>query len=327
MRRVELRELQRDSEAFDDLARETPYVDQYCTSSPWALSAHEAFYPEHEMFLFRSESTWLTLARGVSDHIGRYLAPLEAMWGLASPLLGIDPIESTLEAIEALESIGDEWDSLWLCGLDPNAPPFMLLARHFSELNAVFLGPATLRHVASLEGGFDGWMTRRSSRFRANLRRAMRLAQSTGIETEWLSEFSDETFRQASFQRALAIDDDSWKGETGQGLRASEMATFYDRMTERLARRNQLRMIFLKLGGRDIAMGFGAQCGDTLRGLQMSYVKEYASYSPGNVLQARFIQRLEAEGIERYDLGTDLGYKARWSEAGLETAALVIRRR
>jgi hypothetical protein len=326
MEPIQLDELRRDSELFDALAQETPYVDQYCSSSPWVLSAHEAFCPEQELFLFRSATTWLTLARGVSDHIGRYLAPLEAMWGLASPMLGVDPVQSTLEAIEALESIEDEWDSLWLCGLDPKAPPFMLLARHFSERNAVFLGPPTLRHVASLEGGFEGWMSRRSSRFRANLRRALRGADSAGIETEWLTEFSDEAVLRASFQRALAIDDASWKGESDQGLRASEMATFYDKMTERLSQRGALRMIFLKLGGRDIAMGFGAQVGDALRGLQMSYVKEFASYSPGNVLQAEFIRRLAADGVQRYDLGTDLGYKARWAQPGRETAALVIRR-
>ena len=85
-------------------------------------------------------------------------------------------------------------------------------------------------------------------------------------------------------------------------------------------------MIFLKLGDEDIAMGFGARSCDTLRGLQMSYVKRYAPYSPGNVLQAHFIQRIAAEGIHRYDLGTDIGYKARWASPGLETAALVVRR-
>lgn len=326
MERVQLDDLRRESDAFDSLAHQTPHVDRYCSSSPWALSAHEAFYPEQELFLFRSRTAWLTLARGVSEHIGRYLAPLEAMWGLASPLLGVDPIRSTLEAIEAIQTLEDEWDSLWFCGLDPNAPPFMLLARHFSEENAVYLGPATLRHVASLEDGFDGWMGRRSGRFRANLRRAIRGADAAGIETEWLADFSDEGVRSDCFQRALAIDDASWKGESDQGLRASEMARFYDKMTTRLGRSGALRMIFLKLGGRDIAMGFGAQVGDTFRGLQMSYVREFAAYSPGNVLQAQFIERLAAQGVQRYDLGTDLGYKARWAQPGRETAALVIRR-
>ena len=67
MQRIELAELRRDSEAFDALAQETPYIDHYCTSSPWALSAHEAFHPEQELFLFRSDSAWLTLARATAD--------------------------------------------------------------------------------------------------------------------------------------------------------------------------------------------------------------------------------------------------------------------
>ena len=326
MRPIQLDELRRDAEVFNDLARATPHVDGYCTSTAWALSAHEAFHPEQELFLFRSDTAWLTLARGYSEHIGRYLAPMEAMWGLASPIVGVDPLDSTLQAITALESIDAEWDNLWLCGLDPNAPPFMLLARHFSERHAVFLGPPTLRHVASLEGGFEGWLSRRSARFRANLRRALRKAESAGIQVEWHSDFRDEAHRQACVERALNIDDASWKGESDQGLRASEMADFYERMTARLASTGALRMIFLKLGDEDIAMGFGARSCDTLRGLQMSYVKRYAPYSPGNVLQAHFIQRIAAEGIHLYDLGTDIGYKARWASPGLETAALVVRR-
>lgn len=326
MRRIDLEELLRDSETFDSLAESTPHIDRYCTSSPWAVSAHEAFHPEQELFLFRSESTWLTLARGFSEHIGRYLAPLEAMWGLSSPMVGADPLRSTLEVIDTLESIDEEWDNLWLCGLDPNAPPFMLLARHFSERGAVFLGPPTLRHVARLSGGFEGWLSRRSSRFRANLRRALRRAESVGVEVEWHTHFRDEALRRACFERALSIDDMSWKGESNQGLRASEMADFYDRMTRRLAALDSLRMIFLKLGDDDIAMGFGAVCAGTLRGLQMSYVKEFASYAPGNVLQAHLIQRICDEGLEHYDLGTDMGYKSSWAGPGLETAALVIRR-
>jgi CelD/BcsL family acetyltransferase involved in cellulose biosynthesis len=326
MERVALEELEAQWEHFDALVLETPFIDAFCSSSAWTLSAHRAFHPEQEPFLFRSEDTWLAMARGTSEGIGRYLSPLEAMWGLSSPLIGPDVLGSAQRAIEALESVRDQWDALWLCGLDPEAPTFALLARHFHGKCAVFQGPSTRRHVASLEGGFEGWMGRRSRRFRASLRRAGRRAESAGIVAEWISDLEDEATRQAVYERALGVDDASWKGASDQGLRASEMASFYDHMTSRLASAGDLRVVFLRLGDRDIAMGFGALFGDAFRGLQMSYDAEFARYSPGNLIQVEFIRRLCDDQVPSYDLGTDIGYKGRWAEPGLQTVALVIRR-
>jgi hypothetical protein len=325
MERVALEQLQADREHFDALALETPFIDVFCSSTPWTLSAHLAFHPEQEPFLFRSEETWLAMARGVSEGIGRYLSPLEAMWGLASPIVGPDVLGSAQRAIEALESVRGEWDALWLCGLDPEGPTFALLARHFYGSCAVLQGPSTSRHVASLEGGFDAWFGRRSRRFRASIRRAIRQAESAGIVAEWVEGLDDAATRSEVYDRALAVDDASWKGASDQGLRATEMASFYDHMTSRLATSGDLRVVFLRLGDRDIAMGFGAVFGGVFRGLQMSYDAEFGRYSPGNLIQVELIRRLCEDGVLIYDLGTDIGYKGRWAEPGLETVALVIR--
>jgi CelD/BcsL family acetyltransferase involved in cellulose biosynthesis len=153
----------------------------------------------------------------------------------------------------------------------------------------------------------------------------LRRADEAGIQVEWVDKVADETTREALFQRALAVDARSWKGQSGQGLLASEMATFYDRMTARLHEVGGLRMLFLRMGERDVAMGFGAVFGDTFRGLQMSFDDAYRAYAPGNLVQAKLIEHLCEAGTAHYDLGTDMGYKSRWAEAGLETAALVIR--
>jgi CelD/BcsL family acetyltransferase involved in cellulose biosynthesis len=103
------------------------------------------------------------------------------------------------------------------------------------------------------------------------------------------------------------------------------MADFYDRMTRRLAARGRLRATLARFGDEDVAMGFGATFGDTFRGLQMSYDDRFRDLALGNLVQHRLISGLAEEGIRLYDLGTDIGYKRRWSEPGLETVALVVR--
>ena len=326
MERLTLAAFEAEADVFDRLVLETPRIDPFCSSSAWVLSAHEAFHPEQEPWVFRSESGYLVLAEGRTPEIGTYLAPLEAMWGLASPLVGFGRGDLAAEACDLLCRETPRWDALWLCGLDPRSVTFSALAVGLSENYSLFRGPVTRRHVAALDGGVDGYLGRRSSRFRANLRRADRRAVQAGITWTWVDTVPSDTEREALFSRALRIDEQSWKGLSGQGLGVGGMAAFYDRMTARLAARGALRLVFATLGGEDIAMGFGAVFGTTFRGLQMSFDERFRHLSPGNLVQLEMLRRLEDEAIGWYDLGTDIGYKSRWGEPGLETVALVVRR-
>lgn len=311
---------------MDAAALNSPAVDTFCSSSAWALSAHEAFHPEQELFLYQGATGYLVLARGEAPGMGRYLSPLEAMWGLSSPLLGPSPMELGAEAAEQLLSIRDEWDGLWLCGLAAHSHGFVSLAMGLGEEMDLYMGPTTRRHVASLEGGVDGFLSRRSSSFRRNLRRAARRAEQEGVTFRWLTTIPDEQTRAELYARALDVDDRSWKGRGNQGLNASDMALFYDRITLRLLREQRLRFVFAERDGQTVAMGFGGCLGTVFRGLQMSYDDDFRHLSLGNLVQWCMIQNLVSEGVEHYDLGTDIGYKARWGEPGLETVSLVARR-
>ena len=326
MRRIELAELTAGAAEFDRVAQAAPDVDAFCSSSAWIVSAHQAFHPEQEPWIWHDGQSWLVLAHAVSPDIGRYLAPMEAMWGLASPLISAAPAAFSFRCVEALRQVEDTWDALWLCGLKPRSEAFNTLAFCLGQHYRLFMGPTTRRHVASLEGGWDGFLARRRRTFRKSLRQATARAEAAGVTWEWHDRRIDEATRVACYQRALAVDDLSWKGLSRQGLSVGGMARFYDLMTAQLARNEQLRIVFGRLDGEDIAMGFGAAFGDTFRGLQMSFDDRFRELSLGNLVQARLIQRLAAEGCAGYDLGTEMAYKGRWSEPGLETVALVVRR-
>ena len=324
MNRLTLADLESQSERFDAMALSSPDVDSFCTSAAWVLPAHKAFHPEQELFCFEGEFGCLALARGEAPNLGTYLAPLEAMWGLASPLVGAEAARLAIEAWRTLREHKDAWNALWLCGLSPHGAAFKALAMLAGQGQRLFVGPTTYRHVASLEGGLDGWLSRRSRAFRKNLRQALRRTEDEGVRFEW-HDAPSEAERAALYARALDVDDRSWKGREAQGLRASNMAEFYEHMSAYLAKRGLLRMVFATREGEDIAMGFGGILGETFRGLQMSYDERFKRLSLGNLIQLELITRVARESIQHYDLGTEMDYKRRWSSPGLETVALVIR--
>ncbi len=326
LRRVRLEDLAAQGSDFDRVALAAPDIDAFCSSTAWVVSAHQAFHPEQEPWIWHDGQSWLVLAHALSPDIGRYLAPMEAMWGLASPLISAAPGAFAFRCAEALRQVEDTWDALWLCGLKPRSEAFNTLAFCLGQHYRMFMGPTTRRHVASLEGGFEGYLSRRRRTFRKSLRQATRRAEAAGISWEWHDVFADDVERGACYRRALAVDDKSWKGLSLQGLSVGGMARFYDLMTARLAEQGQLRVVIGRIDDEDVAMGFGAAFGDTFRGLQMSFDDRLRELSLGNLVQAQLIERLAAEGCAAYDLGTEMAYKERWSEPGLETVALVVRR-
>lgn len=301
----------------------TSGIDSFCSSLDWLLPAHEAFIPDHPLHLRRSQSGFVTLARGFNPRIGRYLQPLEASWCLASPFAGSDIEALVDEFAEECESRLVDWDLLYLSGIPPDTPLFRRLVAAFGLRHRIGLGHRTARYVASLEGGIDAYLSRRTSKFRANLRRAERLAEDEGITVERVFH-CDEAGAPELYERILAVEERSWKGMGGTGILDGGMNTFYRIMLPRLARRDSLRVVFLRRGDEDVAFVFGGMFGTTYRGLQLSYDDDYGKLSLGNLAQLEMIRALCADGVGAYDLGSELDYKSRWAESQMETVTLWV---
>jgi hypothetical protein len=122
---------------------------------------------------------WVALARAERPG-GRYLEPLELAWGLACPLVGPDPAALT-EAFLAAAADDPDWDA------DRCSPGSSPGSAHHRALRAAFAragasgGPTTERYVASLDGGVDGFLARRTRNFRKAVRADQRLAAAAGI--------------------------------------------------------------------------------------------------------------------------------------------------
>ena len=88
--------------------------------------------------------------------------------------------------------------------------------------------------------------------------------------------------------------------------------------------RGEQRTIFARRNGTDIGFILGAVFQAEYRGLQFSYDDTYSHLGIGGLLQYHQVIDLVAEGVGRYDLGTEMDYKRKWAEDIVETEMLVV---
>lgn len=310
--------------AYDEAVARTRDIDLFCSSSHWIAPAHAAFHATCATRIRALDHGFLALAAGRSEGLGRYLAPLEAMWGLACPVIGEDARKVGTEAARYLLSERHTWDVLWLGGIARQSELFSTLVRELKRDVTLRVGPTTVRYRASLEGGFDGWLGRRSALFRKRIRQALRSVEFAGIRFEWLGPtLPRDADGAALFERIHAVETRSWKGQEGTGFVTGDMRAFYAAMVPRLVAAGALRVLFAKRGDEDVAVCFGGVFEGTYRGLQNSFDDRFRDLSLGNVMQGETIRRLGHEGIALYDLGSEMDYKQRFAEEAFETMTLL----
>jgi CelD/BcsL family acetyltransferase involved in cellulose biosynthesis len=324
MNPLSLEALEADAEALDAAVLRTPEIDRFCSSSAWILPASRALSGPRRSFIHRGTHGWLLAMRGESAEGITFVEPLEAAWGMACPLIGPEPQALAEEAAAALAE-DPAWQMLLLSGMPHTGEllPTLLRALPRRVLHRQ-LEPA-VRRIASLEGGLDGFLSRRTRNFRKALRAAERDAKDAGITFEPV-QVQGEADAAHTYARILEIEARSWKGAEGVGIDQGPMRRFYAEMVLRLSRHGRQRTWFARQEERDVAYCLGAVFDGQYRGLQFSFDRAFERHSLGSLLQLRQIEALVAEGVRRYDLGQDLEYKRRWGEASFETATLLLLR-
>jgi CelD/BcsL family acetyltransferase involved in cellulose biosynthesis len=322
MELLSVAELDARADEFDRAVAATPAIDHFCTSSPWVLPAASALMPPRRSWIHRGKTGWFAGMMGHHASGMAYVEPLELAWGLAAPLVGPDP-QALADEVAAHLGARRDWNVLLVPGLSADGPGLPALLAALPPRWERRWGQPTVRHVASLEGGVDGFLSRRSRNFRKALRSSLRAATAAGIEFVE-TRATSATDADVLYQRILAVEERSWKARDGVGITVAGMREFYQLMLRRLAPRGWQRTLFAQRDGVDVAYVLGAVWGAEYRGLQFSYDDTHGELSLGTLCQYHQILGLVAEGVQRYDLGTDMDYKRRWAEAQFETQLLII---
>jgi len=305
---------------YDAAALCTPGISAYCSARDWSVSAAINLHPGRRPLVVRRGGYWLALTHGVHEQVGPYLQPMESDWGFASPILGTDTrvcVQLLWDALTAWES---QWQVALLHGLTrglANAAAIALDRRY-----RVVLRDGIRCQIASLEGGVDGFLARRSNALRRNLRRDERRFCAAGGTFDSITSARSID---AVVSRIMQVEAQSWKHGARQSVLASpRYRAFYTDALGRAQARGGLRACFATLDGRDVAYVFGGVLGDQYRGFQLGYDESLATFGLGNQVQLQMIRGLCAEGVQAYDLGMEMAYKGRWAERLQRLHTLVV---
>ncbi|MBI2569173.1 MAG: GNAT family N-acetyltransferase [Candidatus Schekmanbacteria bacterium] len=301
----------------------SPEIDRFCSSLDWVAPAHETLQARRETWIRRVGEGFLCLAVRPDERFGPVIEPLECLWGFACPFLGGDVAALVDGFFADLAARSPQWQLGVLPGIPAHSALLLHLLHRTPAGLRVAVGPPMQRYVAALEGGVDGYLARRTAKFREGLRRAERAAAGAGVRFERIV---DPRAGEVAglLERINAIEARSWKGLAGRGVNRGAMRRFYARMIARLVARSRLRLIFARLDEADVGYIYGGLRGSLYRGLQFSFDDRWRALALGNLLQMRMIAWLVEAGLTSYDLGQPMAYKRRWGEPGPTTVAVYV---
>ena len=305
-------------------------IDAWCSRPGWGLAVHDSFASEGDTMLCLADDAGIgVFGRMTSEDGTSALVPLDRVWGFGSPIVcAIDDTESVTGHIADRLMADPSWQVCALGGLAEGEALDHAVVSAFGRHVSLYAGETRSRCRASLDGGIDGYLARRSREHRRNIRQAERRSTHRGI-TFGVDDGHDAAM---TISRLHAVESRSWKGLEGSGIEGLEMAALYDRLVGDLGSTGALRCVFAQVtddhgNTRDVGFILGGVLGDTYRGLQTSYIEEYRDLGVGNLLQWHEVQRMCTEQLQTYDLGMDIDYKRRWAEQLFETRTVLAVRR
>ena len=152
--------------------------------------------------------------------------------------------------------------------------------------------------------------SRLGARRRSDLRRARRIAESFGslsfeMRAPGLAELP------GLLEEAVELESAGWKGRDGSSVARDPLrGGFYLRFAALAALDGCLRLCFLRVGGRAVAVQIAAECAGTLSLLKIGYDERFARCSPGSLLLLESIREAAARQLRSFEF---LGIPEPWT--------------
>jgi CelD/BcsL family acetyltransferase involved in cellulose biosynthesis len=194
----------------------------------------------------------------------------------------------------------------------PTLPALERLANTDGWLSGQWITPPS--PYVELNCEYEELLDRLKGGYRYNLRkRYERLRKIGPIDVEVITE--RQHVREA-MEDGLRIEAAAWKGQEGTAIISNPaVREFYVRLAERQAELGQLRLTFLRVGGKRISFNYVLCSQKKAYAVKIGYDPDYHSYSPGNMHLNLILQDACAEGIAEYDfLGVDDEWKLDWTK-------------
>jgi len=214
----------------------------------------------------------------------------------------------------ALASEMDRWDVLQLTQLERTSPTITVMSG-LASADQLPIGTWTSSDSPYLElaGTWDSYWASLPAKFRSNVRnRLVRLKQVGEPSLEILS---DTPAIAAACDEAWRLEASGWKDKEGTSIGSDpNVQMFYTLLAERAADRGWLRLLFLTVGGRRIAVSYSAVYNGRLFLLKTGHDREFHACSPFKLLTYFAAQEAYARGLCEIDfLGDTEPWKQEWT--------------
>jgi CelD/BcsL family acetyltransferase involved in cellulose biosynthesis len=154
-----------------------------------------------------------------------------------------------------------------------------------------------------------------SKRRASDMRRARRRAGAVGaLSFEVLTPTPVEL--EPLLEEAVETEAAGWKSRRGSALKADpRRLSFFRRYARGAAERNELRLCFMRIDGRAVAMQLAVEWGDRLWLLKIGYDEDFGRCSPGMLLLLESTRWAANRGLRSVEL---LGTPAPWTDMWTE---------
>jgi CelD/BcsL family acetyltransferase involved in cellulose biosynthesis len=164
-----------------------------------------------------------------------------------------------------------------------------------------------------IDGDWERYLQGRPhKRLTESRRRRRRLSEQGRL---WLDVQDGSTRLEALLEEAFRVEGSGWKSRSGTAIASSsDTIQFYTDIAHWAARRGWLRLAFLRLDERPLAVQLLIQADGAVSQLKGGFDEEYGRFSPGLLLAEDMLERAFAEGLRSYDfLGADEAFKMDWA--------------
>ncbi len=316
---LELQGLRRLERGWDRLARETSPVYHYA----WTEAFAETFWEIGSVVVVTvgDEHDPRALAALVRPHSSS--GSLEAL-GVRQLFEPMDVLYEDQDALEALAlALWRRGDALHLPRIPAESPFPAALAAVCRARGLVRVARTDGYPVLELDEAWKEPERMLNAGRRSDFRRIRRRAERTGpVTLEFGAPSPDEL--PPLLDEAWAIEAAGWKGERGSALACDALrGNFFRRFASAASRKGMLRLAFMRIGGRAVAMQLMAESAGRLWLFKIGYDEIYAPCSPGQQLMLYVIGEAARRGLRTIEfLGEEEPWTRFWTRAARPCVAV-----
>lgn len=266
------------------------------------------------------------------SHTGA-IAPLVRAKGVLGRLehLGVkflhEPTDFVFSDPGALQNLAHtlvkQGSPLFLERIPADSPTVAAIQKAYRGRGLVFLRPSQPYPRILLHEGWRKPESQLNSGRRSDLRRAGRNAEKIGpLSCQILSPTPSQLG--PLLEEALEVEAANWKGREGSAVARDKLrGHFYKHYAAAASAAGLLRLCFLRVGGKAVAMQFALECSGGFWLLKIGYREEFARCSPGMLLIAETIQYAASRKLVSYEfLGTAANWTRIWTQDEVQSVTV-----